>query len=174
MPDDLSARDLSNDHHSCTQGSQTDKYKAIRLLAMDLLARREHSQQELHHKLSRRFTESDLIGLTLRALSAEGLQSDLRYAQNCLHQRVCAGWGPVHLSRQLQQKGLDSSTIQAAIETLDVDWCEQARLVYGKKFGTALPVDIKDKARRLRFMQYRGFYCENFTHLLESDEGTCY
>ena len=31
-----------------------------------------------------------------------------------------------------------------------------------KKFGTLAPSDIKDKARRVRFMQYRSFTAENY------------
>jgi regulatory protein len=36
-----------------------------------------------------------------------------------------------------------------------------------KKFGAAPATELKDKARRLRFMQYRGFHADHYRHILE-------
>jgi regulatory protein len=40
--------------------------------------------------------------------------------------------------------------------------------VFCKKFGAPGPVDLKEKARRARFMQYRGFSSDHYQHLLDN------
>jgi len=43
-----------------------------------------------------------------------------------------------------------------------------AQEVFCKKFGAPAPVDLKEKARRARFMQYRGFSSDHYQHLLDN------
>ena len=124
---------------------------------MDLLARREHSLAELERKLGKRFGDSALLAGVLQGLAGENLQSDARYAESFARQRVSRGYGPLRLRQELRQKGLEDSQVTAALEALAVDWAAVARGVYHKKFGEAPPADLKEKARRMRFMHYRGF-----------------
>lgn len=140
---------------------------AIRRAAMDLLARREHALEELRRKLLRRFADGELVDAILAQLAAENLQSDSRFAESFARQRVLRGYGPLRVRQEMRQKGLPDEAIQAALEALVVDWFEQAEQVYRKKFGPGEPRDIKDRARRTRFMQYRGFTAEQFGVLLE-------
>ncbi len=158
---------------------------AVRRAAMDLLARREHAKSELRQKLQRRFAKPNFakgfgaegvpegIDSVLDILELEGLQSDERYAQSYARQRIQRGWGPQQVRRDMRGKGLDEQAIAAAFSALDIDWCAQAREVYLKKFGPTPPRDMRDKARRLRFMQYRGFGSDEMQHLLESEVGDC-
>jgi len=37
------------------------------------------------------------------------------------------------------------------------DWCALAREIRKKKFGPSQPVEFRDRARQMRFLQYRGF-----------------
>ena len=64
----------------------------VRVAAMDLLARREHSQRELRTKLERRFPPEQ-VDETLQTLAAEGLQSDSRFAEAYVRQRSQRGYG---------------------------------------------------------------------------------
>ncbi|MBN7796740.1 regulatory protein RecX [Parahaliea mediterranea] len=145
----------------------SDDPQMIRRAAMDLLARREHSHAELERKLARRFGDSELIAAALVQLADENLQSDERYAQSFARQRIQRGYGPLRLRQEMRQKGLDEAEVSRALASLDVDWQAVAAEVYHKKFGDAEPQDLKDKSRRLRFMQYRGFSSEQFSHLME-------
>ena len=52
------------------------------------------------------------------------------------------------------------------MKALQVDWFAAASEVILKKFGALAPSDIKEKARRARFMQYRGFTAEHYQKLL--------
>ena len=138
----------------------------IRRAAMDLLARREHSLRELRDKLKRRFPDDDLLIQELERLRDEHLQSDERFAQSFARQRVLRGQGPLRIRQEMRQRGLSDSEIALAMESLEVDWFELAAEVLEKKFGGIPADDMKDKARRMRFMQYRGFSMEHFQDLL--------
>ena len=138
----------------------------VRRAAMDLLARREHSHRELRDKLKRRFPDPDLVMQELERLREEHLQSDTRFAESFARQRVLRGQGPLRIRQEMRQRGLGDSEISEAIASLDVNWFDLAAEVLEKKFG-GLPVeDIKERARRQRFMQYRGFSLEHFQDLV--------
>ena len=139
----------------------------IRRSAMDLLARREHSRRELRDKLKRRFADLALIDRELDRLAQEQLQSDERFAASFLRQRVARGHGPLRIRQEARQKGISDKEISAALETEQPDWNDHAQAAYERKFGALPPGDLKEKARRSRFMQYRGFALEHYQHLLE-------
>ena len=129
---------------------------AARRAAMDLLARREHSRQELLRKLGRRFAPQVLAG-ALEQLAHDGLQSDERFAQSYVYQRSERGYGPLRLVRELRERGIDGALADRAVSAAERDWSRLARGVAEKKFGAEPPTDRKDLARRLRFLHYRGF-----------------
>ena len=137
----------------------------VRLAAMDLLARREHSVIELKRKLKRRFGDECAVDDQLAMLAEEGLQSDARFAESFLCQRSGSGYGPVRLKAELRERGLSDEQIEQGLQELVIDWCEVASQVLEKKFGPEPPADVKEKARRLRFMQYRGFYQDHYQPL---------
>ena len=138
----------------------------VRMAAMDLLARREHSRRELRQKLLKRFKDPERVELQLDLLAEENLQSDARYAESFLRQRISRGHGPMRIRQEMRQKGISDTGISAAMEAECPDWYALAEATYRRKFGAVPPQDIKDKARRSRFMQYRGFGLEHYQHLL--------
>lgn len=140
------------------QHQKSPPQKTLRHRAMDALARREHSRQELRDKLSRR-ADDDISHLetVLDELGAQGLQSDARFAEAYARSRVRRGYGPVRIRFDLQARGVDKALIESALDELDADWFELAFYALCKRFGTAPPDDFKDKARRGRFLQQRGF-----------------
>lgn len=124
---------------------------------MDLLARREHSEQELQRKLLARGYTPETIGEALAGLKAAGLQNDARFAEAYVRNRVATGYGPVRITRELYERGVSEVLVTQVLNELEMDWEEQARAVRQKKFGPQAPADIKDQARQSRFLQYRGF-----------------
>ena len=139
----------------------------IRMAAMDLLARREHSRRELKQKLKKRFKDDKLIDEQLDRLAEERLQSDRRFAESFLRQRINRGQGPMRIRQEMRQKGISDSEIDAALEEEQPDWYALAEEVYRRKFGELPPEDIKAKAKRSRFMQYRGFSLEHFRDYIQ-------
>jgi len=129
---------------------------------MNLLARREHSVHELRSKLQRRFPNAERIDEELHQLIAERLQSDVRFAASYARQRISHGYGPLRLREELRERGIAETDVAAAMAGMEIDWCAVATEVMHKKFGTRDAVDLKAKARRARFMQYRGFAAQHY------------
>lgn len=133
----------------------------VRRAAMDMLARREHSQQELREKLRRKFSsERDLIDGELARLRRDGLQSDARLAEALVHSRTGRGQGPVRIKSELRSRGVSDSEIAKALELAHISWSELVLQVAEKKYGKASPQDAKERAKRSRFLQQRGFSFE--------------
>jgi regulatory protein len=138
----------------------------VRLAAMNLLARREHSLRELHLKLRRRFGSDPLIGSELQRLADENLQSDTRYAQSYCRQRALRGFGPLRVRQEMRDKGLTDQEIVEAFAAAELDWNAIAAAAFAKKFGQCVCHDLKEKSRRARFMQYRGFSSMHYQYML--------
>lgn len=146
---------------------------------MDLLARREHSRQELYQKLLRRFSgQSDQIEIEIDRLTAEGLQSDERLAEAFIRARSSKGQGPVKIRSELRQKGVDDDAISLAMDASEIDWFEIAREVADRKFRLSEPAApsadetetgfgtaMREKARVSRFLQQRGFSFDHISNL---------
>lgn len=134
-----------------------DMLKAIRHKALDLLARREHSRVELQRKLLQRYNDYVLVEQVLDRLASENLQSDQRFSESYVRHRSQGGYGPVRLRQELRERGVSDLMLNESIQANSEHWFAVARQVKCKKFGEALVVDLKQKARQARFLQYRGF-----------------
>lgn len=131
--------------------------KEARKKAMDYLARREYGQAELRQKLAAGGFTREAAERAVGQLAADGLQDDRRFAESFVQSRIGRGKGPQHIRAELGQRGLSSGLIDEALVASGTDWYALAREVRVKKFGKALPVTFKEKARQMRFLQYRGF-----------------
>lgn len=139
-------------------------------LAVGLLARREHSARELTAKLSSRGAPPELCAEVLQRLVAERLQSDERFVEAYLRQRSQKGYGPQRIAAELRERGIDDALIgtgmRQAEEEGEVDWFALAVAAYRKKFGSGRPADIRERAKRQRFMLYRGFSHEQIAEAM--------
>ncbi len=135
--------------------------------AVELLARREYSGQELRRKLGGRVDDPQLLETVLERLAEQGLQSDLRCATMLARQRVAQGYGEYRVKYDLQQKGIASDLIQQALEALEVDWFALARGYACKRFGATPAVDFKERSRRARHLQGRGFSYDELNYALD-------
>ncbi len=124
---------------------------------MDFLARREYGRQELVRKLIGKGFDGGVAEIAVARLSDEGLQSDARFAESFVQSRINQGKGPVRIRQELCQRGIGDGAIEQAIGEADPDWCALAREIRAKKFGMTRPADFAEKARQMRFLQYRGF-----------------
>jgi regulatory protein len=135
----------------------------IRKSAMDLLARREHSERELTRKLATRGFDDDLVETTIAELVAENLLSNLRFAESFVYSRFQKGSGPQKIHAELRERGIDDGLISDSVAEYELQWQELVRQVREKKFGTGQPQDYKERARQMRFLQQRGFTPEQIS-----------
>ncbi|MEQ8289012.1 MAG: regulatory protein RecX [Gammaproteobacteria bacterium] len=135
--------------------------------ACDFLARREHSRRELRQKLSRNCKDDELIEELLDKLSAEGLQSDARFAESFVQQRYNKGQGPLKIKQELNQRGIDTGLIADCLNADQLDWLALAEQTRVKKFGSDVPRDYQNKAKQSRFLYSRGFTSEQISLVLK-------
>lgn len=129
----------------------------IRRAAMDLLARRDYTRRELYRKLSPRVDYHDLLNNVLDQLVVDGLQSDRRFAEAYTRYRRLRGIGPVRIKAELREKGISENLLAQIVDKDDPCWLETAKSILQKKYGEAAPISVADKAKRMRFLSYRGF-----------------
>jgi len=132
-------------------------HKPIEALALRLLARREHSIDELRRKLLRRGHPAAAIDVVIEQLAARKLISDVRFAGSLVRRGSARGHGPVRIRAELRRQGIDVDVIQAECTAAGCDWAQLATRVRVRKFGTRLPSDSAERAKQARFLQYRGF-----------------
>ena len=129
----------------------------VRRAALGLLARREHSELELHHKLMRRGFSAELIETTLEQLVRENLLSNVRYAEVYAHSRVDKGYGPLRIDRELRERGVSEFIVSSVLAELEDFWMKKLVQVHRKRFGGVLPATPTEEAQQLRFLRHRGF-----------------
>lgn len=143
-----------------------DNPLAVRRAAMDLLARREHGRVELTRKLRKRGAPDELIEAALQRLAQEGLLSEARYLESFIAHRASAGYGPQRIREELGQRGLARSDIDQALRDSGIDWFEQLRETWLRKFAGQLPCDAREHAQQGRFLAYRGYSLDMIGRLL--------
>ena len=132
-----------------------------------MLARREHSAFEIRRKLKQKgFTESDAEQAVQR-LQQEGLLSDSRYAESYINMRRDKGYGPLRIALELRERGVAENDFEQYLYAVNMDWWAALRAAYRKKYGTAGCEDYRDKAKRIRYLQYRGFSLDKIHELLD-------
>jgi regulatory protein len=135
----------------------SDDATEARKKAMDLLARREHARGELERKLAAAGFDADIAADVLQRLAEEGLQSDRRFVEAFVQSRINQGKGPIRIHADLGQRGIAAGLVDEVLAEAGEDWCALARAIRKKKFGLSQPVEFRDRARQMRFLQYRGF-----------------
>jgi len=150
--------------------NETDEAE-VYATAVALLARREHSARELARKLQSRGYVQPLVDAALARLVKERLQSDRRYTEAYLHQRSEKGYGPLRIQAELQEHGVTEALIvecmRHAADEGEIDWYERAATVYTRKFGGRPIEDVKERAKRQRFLYYRGFSHEQIAAVID-------
>ncbi len=135
---------------------------------MRLLTIREHSRTELRRKLCARSYPDNAVDQVLDELIYRRLLSDERFTEQYLASRQQRGFGPVRIRGELHERGVNSELISCYLKEHDECWMETLQLTHDKKFGTELPDSIKEKARRVRFLGYRGFTGEQIKRFFQN------
>ena len=130
----------------------------IRMKAMDLLARREHSFFELKFKLLKKDFNEEQVETELHRLIDDNLLSDSRFTEAFILSRKEQGKGPLRIESELQQRGIDDALISSHLANVDEnEWSEIACDALEKKLGKGKQVDYDKKLKFMRFLSNRGF-----------------
>ena len=155
------------------------KTNRLRWLAFYYLSRRELSQKELRQKLLDKDQDPKMVEELLVEFAKKGYQSDERCTYMLIREALRKGRGKQYILQSFYKHGispqlpLDELIRRADIGSLtdgtvlenpdnhqnqeNIDWRKLAIEARTKKYGNFIPKDPREKARQLRFLQYRGF-----------------
>lgn len=139
--------------------------KTIRHVALDLLSRREHSRLELQNKLLQKGFADHEVEVLLNTLSNENLVSNERFCEAFVRSRIAKGQGILRIKEELRQRGISDELIHHYLIQKDKSWLEKAETARCKRFGATIPKDFKERAKQMRFLQYRGFTIEQIKQI---------
>jgi regulatory protein len=137
----------------------------IRKKAMDLLARREHSEQELRQKLKSRGYEFETIDEVVQGLKSDCLLSDERFAEAYVNYRFNAGVGPLKIRYELRQKGITDPVADEFLAPSSERWDQLMVQQRVRKYGESIPADYAERMKQARFLQNKGFSPESVMRL---------
>ena len=161
--------------------AEIDEIKAesrLRWLAFYYLSRREYGKAELKQKLIDKEQAPDKIDALLDEFEEKGYQSDYRTTLMLIRENIRKGRGRGRIKQEFYRKKITMpSNIDELIDMANaeseefrefvddsadnlvdgVDWLKLAVTARTKKYGDDIPTEQKDKAKQLRFLQYRGF-----------------
>ncbi|ERL56804.1 regulatory protein RecX [Psychrobacter aquaticus] len=161
--------------------AEVDAIKAesrLRWLAFYYLSRREYGKAELKQKLIDKEQDPERIDALLDEFEEKGYQSDYRTTLMLIRENIRKGRGRGRIKQEFYRKKIAMpSNIDELIDMANnesdefsefvddssdnlidgVDWLKLAVIARTKKYGDDIPIEQKDKARQLRFLQYRGF-----------------
>jgi regulatory protein len=141
---------------------------SLRSRALRLLARREHSREELKRKLEPHVAEGEDLEALLDELVKRGWLSDVRYAEQSIRAKA-RRFGPLKLAQQLRARGVDEETIARGFRAAAADGVSSMESVWRSRFHAPAP-DVRERARQARFLQGRGFALDDVMRFLRSME----
>lgn len=136
--------------------------------AMKVLARREHTRQELLEKLLLLSESRELLESVLDELSLTGWLSDERAAE-ALVRKHQERHGILRIRHEMQRRGVPEHLSDSLLGKVRETEVEAAGRVWNKKFS-ALPANADERARQARYLQNRGFSVETIRKVLRSEE----
>ena len=131
-----------------------------------MLARREHSRAELERKLGPHAGSSEVIAGVVEALVQKKQLSDERYAEERARS-LSRKYGAGRIRRDLKAKGVAPETIERISSEGDL---ERARAILDRKYREPAATR-EERAKRMRFLQGRGFTFEIIFKLLSARGG---
>ena len=126
-------------------------------VALQLLATREHARAELQRKLAAKGCAAEYIDEVLDQLAAQNLQSDERFTEHYVAQRIRQGYGPLRIVAELRERGITEDLIADRVVTNDPEWRQHMEAVVSSRFGELAASDRRELTKRARFLEYRGF-----------------
>ena len=155
------------------EASSADLQAQVRDRAWMLLARREHSVEELRQKLVQRGFESQAVDSVLADLKERGDISDVRFAETMISHRAKSGYGPAYIRQELRKKGITSDLVASALDSADICWREIATLRYTARFAGESILDYREWTRRASYLKRRGFDSQIIVEILGEWETRC-
>jgi len=143
---------------------QPDNVVELRARALRLLARREHTCQELEGKLSPHAGSSEDLENLISGLKQKNQLSEERFAEERAR-RLSRKYGAARIRQDLKAKGVSEELISRFSSSENE--MQKAKEILERKYR-APAATREEKAKRMRFLQSRGFSSEIIFKLLSA------
>lgn len=128
----------------------------------------QHSTSHTHDDGCEFMYSQEQITALLEEFAEKGYQSDMRTALMLIREGIRKGRGKNRIKQDFKQRCLSlpysiDELMELAYDDMptdpnhSVDWLTLAVQARVKKYGEQIPKDYQQKAKQLRFLQYRGF-----------------
>ena len=143
--------------------AQSDNVVELRARALRLLARREHTRQELENRLSLHAGSSAELQGLISGLKQKNQRSEERFAEGRARQ-LARKYGAARIRQDLKAKGVSDELISRVTSDGEL---ERARAILERKYRQPAATR-EERAKRMRFLQSRGFSSDIIFKLLSS------
>lgn len=137
---------------------------SLKARALQLLAGREHSRQELKRKLDRHAQEDEDVDALLDDFERRGWLCEARFIEQTVRAKS-RKYGALKIAHQLREKGVGEEAIAAGMRLAATGERETLACVWRSRFGSP-PQDAAQKAKQIRFLQGRGFRLDDIVKFL--------
>ena len=145
-----------------------EEYQRARAIAIRLLSLREQSRSELIRRLINRDIGNECAEQLLDQLAEQDWQSDQRFCENLFETRRNNGYGPIRIRAELEQHRIDPGLIDEVTTRSADEWLERLEQLYRKKYRESVIDSAKERAKRSRFLNQRGFSSEQIQKLFSN------
>ena len=143
---------------------QPDNVVELRARALRLLARREHTRTELESKLSPHAGSSGELQGLISGLQQKNQLSEERFAE-ARARRLARKYGAARIRQDLKAKGVSEELVSRFCSSADE--LQKAKEILERKYREPATTR-EEKAKRMRFLQSRGFSSEIIYSLLSA------
>ncbi|MCK8126256.1 peptidase [Pseudoalteromonas sp. S1610] len=134
-----------------------------------LLGRQEYSRRELTQKLQQREATDEFIENLLDWCEKHNFINEQRYCEGFVRKHIFKCHGLKRIQSEAMSKGINRALLETVVDELEIDWFELAQEAYNKKYSTT-PADLeyKEKAKRVRYLMYRGFSYDQINFAMQA------
>lgn len=129
-----------------------------------------HLKDELNSEKDTCVDISHHVEPVLDWLTELNFLNDNRFVEAYIRYGIGRGHGLMRIRQDLQRKGIEQTLLADALESLEADWFELAADLRQRRFGVSPPKsEQKERARQMRFLQYRGFSLDQCFYALSRE-----
>lgn len=107
-----------------------------------------------------------MIAAALAECQQQGWQDDLRFARQFVASRYRNGYGPLRISAELRQRGLNEASIHVLLAADEYDWQQALQDFFARRYKVPA-ADRPGRYRQARLLQQRGFDTAAIRRLLD-------
>lgn len=135
-----------------------------------LLSRQDYSTKQIERKLIQRNVDKSYIQELISWCQNHAFIDDARFCESYIIRQTNKLLGYQRIKADAYHKGLNQELFETIINEMEIDWYQLAQSAYNKKFSKInTSLDYKEKAKRMRYLSYRGFNHDQIEFAMQSN-----